>query len=63
MWQERVLYSDGLDGFFDLLRARLREGKFETVKSEDTLLKLFGTHLNDGKSVEPAPVFLESLAR
>lgn len=63
MWQERVAYSDDLEEFLELLRSYLREERFEPVSSQDTLLKLFGTHLDDGKSVERAHAFLETLAR
>ena len=62
MWQERVEYSDHLNEFCDLLRERLKDGNFEPVHSDNSLLKLFGTHLDDGNSAERAYSFLYSLA-
>ena len=63
MWQERVAYADGLEEFLELLRTYLREERFQPVRSHNTLLKLFGTHLDDGGSVDRAYTFLESVAR
>ena len=62
MWKERVVYADDLEKFLDLLRAHLKEERFQAVQSANTLLKLFGTHLDDGQSAHRAHVFLESLA-
>jgi hypothetical protein len=62
MWQERVAYADDLEEFLELLRTYLREGRFQPVQSSNTLLKLFGTHVDDGRSAERAHAFLESLA-
>ena len=62
MWKERVSYAEDLKDFLNLLRTSLREKRFKPVESEDTLLRLFGTHLNDGKSAERAHAFLENLA-
>jgi hypothetical protein len=61
MWQERVAYAEDLEEFLDLMRTYLGEERFQAVESDDTLLKLFGTHLDDFKSVERAHDFLESL--
>jgi len=63
MWKERVAYSEDLDDFLDLLRTYLQEDRFQSVKSDDTLLKLFGTHLDDGKSAQRAHDFIKSLAQ
>ena len=62
MWKERVVYADDLEEFLELLRVHLKEERFQPVQSANTLLKLFGTHLDDGQSVHRAHVFLESLA-
>lgn len=62
MWNERVVYSGDLDEFLSLLRTNLQEKNYQPVRSNDTFLKLFGTHLNDGKSDERAYKFLNSLA-
>ena len=62
MWKERVAYADDLDEFLGLLRTYLREERFEPVHSKNTLLKLFGTHIDDGKSAERAYEFILSLA-
>ena len=62
MWKERVVYADDLEEFLELLRAHLREERFQAVESSNTLLKLFGTHLDDGRSVDRAYTFLEGLA-
>jgi hypothetical protein len=62
MWKERVAYSDQMDAFLESLRSYLREDRFQPVESNNTLLKLFGTHLDDGKSVQRAHDFLKSLA-
>ena len=62
MWKERVVYADDLEEFLELLRVHLREERFQPVQSDNTLLKLFGTHLDDGQSVNRAHLFLESLA-
>lgn len=62
MWKERVVYADDLDEFLNLFRTHLKEERFQAVRSEDTLLRLFGTHLNDCKSAERAHAFLENLA-
>ncbi len=62
MYKERIAYADGLEEFLELLRTYLREEQFQSVRSENTLLKLFGTHLDDGKSVDRAYAFLEPLA-
>ena len=62
MWKERVAYADDLEEFLELLRDYLREERFQAVESSDTLLKLFGTHLDDGRSVDRAYAFLEALA-
>ncbi len=61
MWRERVAYADDLDEFLELLRRHLKEERFAAVRSSDTLLKLFGTHLDDGKSAERAYRVLQSL--
>ena len=62
MYKERIAYADDLEEFLELLRTYLREEQFQPVRSENTLLKLFGTHLDDGKSVDRAYAFLEPLA-
>lgn len=62
MWKERVAYADDLEGFLDMVRSFIREDRFQPVNSNNTMLKLFGTHLDDGKSVERAYEFLRSLA-
>ena len=62
MWSERVAYADGLDEYLGLMRTYFREERFQPVESTNTLLKMFGTHLDDGKSVERAYEFLESLS-
>ena len=54
MWQERIMYADDLESFIEMLRSFLREGRFEPVESSDEMLRLFGTHLDDGKSAERA---------
>jgi len=61
MWKERVVYSEDLDEFLDLLRRYLREDKFQAVETYDTLLRLFGTHLDDGNSALRAHDFIASL--
>jgi len=61
MWNERVEYSDDLDEFLDLLRTFINEDRFGAVESDNTLLKLFGTHLDDGKSAQRAHDFIVSL--
>ena len=62
MYKERIAYADGLEEFLEMLRTYLKEERFQPVRSENTLLKLFGTHLDDGKSVDRAYAFLEPLA-
>ena len=61
MWQERVQYEENLREFLDLVRNNLSDGTFKSVNSEDKMLKLFGTYLDDGNSVERTYSFLESL--
>ena len=62
MWRERVAYAEDLEEFLELLRTYLREERFQPVHSSNTLLKLFGTHLDDGNSTTRAHAFLRSLA-
>ena len=62
IWKERVAYADGMEEFLDLLRTYLAERRFGPVHSQDSLLKLFGTHLDDGESSKRAYAFLRSLA-
>ena len=62
MWSERVEYSDDLNEFLNLLRSYLRDGRFHPVQSNNMMLKLFGTHLDDGRSIERAYEFLVDLA-
>jgi hypothetical protein len=62
MWRERVVYADDLEEFLELLRTHLREERFQPVGNNNALLKLFGTHLDDGCSAQRAHAFLESLA-
>jgi hypothetical protein len=62
MWDERVAYSNDLEEFIRILRQRLDQDNFAPVQSSDTLLKLFGTHKNDGASAERAYEFLKTLA-
>ena len=62
MWKERIAYADDLEVFLELLRTYLTEERFQPVESENTLLKQYGTHLDDGRSAERAHQFLESLA-
>jgi hypothetical protein len=54
MWRERVRYFEELDDFLQGLRSYLQAGCFSPVRSDDTLLKLFGTHLDDGNSARRA---------
>lgn len=61
MWKERVAYADDLEEFLKMLRIYLREERFQPVQSSNTLLKLFGTHLDDGNSAQRAHDFLKSL--
>lgn len=63
IWQERIAYSDDLEEFTNLLRDYLKNNRFQPVKSENAILKLFGTHLDDGRSVNRAHDFLVSLER
>ena len=62
MWDERVAYSTDLDEFIQTLRRYLDQDTVTPVRSANTLLKLFGTHNNDGASAERAHDFLLSLA-
>ena len=62
MWDERVGYSNDLEEFIQILRQHLDQDDSVAVKSNDTLLKLFGTHKNDGASAERAYRFLKTLA-
>ena len=62
IYKERVAYAEGMEEFRDLLRTYLEERRFGPVRSQDSLLKLFGTHLDDGESAERAYTFLRSLA-
>jgi len=62
MWDERVAYSNDIEEFIRILRQRLDQDDFAPVQSSDTLLKLFGTHKNDGASAERAYEFLRTLA-
>ena len=55
------MYAEDIECFLEMLRAFLREGRFEPVKSSDEMLRLFGTHLNDGKSVERAVAALREI--
>jgi len=61
MWKERVLYAEHLDEFLEMLRDFLRKGDFSPVKSSDEMLRLFGTHLNDGRSAERAVAELKKI--
>ena len=61
MWQERIMYAEDLERFLEMLRAFLREGRFESVKSSNEMLRLFGTHLDDGKSAERAVTALKKI--
>jgi hypothetical protein len=61
MWKERVLYAEQLDEFLEMLRGFLRKGDFSPVKSSDEMLRLFGTHLDDGKSAERAIIELKRI--
>lgn len=62
MWKERVLYAEHLDEFLEMLRDFLRKGEFAPVKSSDEMLRLFGTHLDDGRSAERALAILMEIA-
>ena len=62
MWDERVAYSTDLDEFIQTLRWYLEQDSVNPVRSTNTLLKLFGTHKNDGASADRAHDFLLSLA-
>ena len=48
------MFDEDLESFLEMLRTFLREGTFQPVKSSDEMLRLFGTHINDGKSAERA---------
>lgn len=61
MWQERVAYTDDLPDFLNLMRTHFREGMFQPIDSSNTLLKQFGTHIDDGKSADRAHEFLKAL--
>ncbi|MBM3949523.1 MAG: hypothetical protein FJ312_09890 [SAR202 cluster bacterium] len=61
MWKERVLYAEQLDEFLEMLRDFLRKGDFTPVKSSDEMLRLFGTHLDDGRSAERAVTELKKI--
>jgi len=54
MWRKRVVYSDDLHEFLEVLRRFLRERRFNPVVSDNEMLRLFGTHLDDGRSAERA---------
>ena len=62
MWDERVAYSNDLEEFIRIMRQYLDQDQIHPVQSNDTLLKRFGTHKNDGASAERAYDFLLSLA-
>ena len=61
MWRERVEYYDDLPEFKENLDKKLLSMEFNSISSDDTLLKLFGTHKNDGCSLERAISALDNI--
>jgi hypothetical protein len=61
MWRERVEYCEDLAEFKEKLDKKFSAMDFETVDSSSTLLKLFGTHRNDGLSLKRAVFALDQI--
>ena len=61
MWKDRVEYYDDINEFKEQLDFKLTSMNFDRICCNNTMLELFGTHLNDGHSLDRASSTLEQI--
>lgn len=62
--KRRVVYSDKLDSFLALLEDTLRRRDFcNRCYQDSTFLRLYGTHLHDGRSLERSVAAVQQIAQ